>query len=302
MISRKTTISLAEVYIRQFTRPHRDSYGSYKDRVIVDSLYDFLYEKEFEAWICNILSQFKDPSALRKAIMKIHTAETLLKATPDWTMDSRKNLSQKLLQDLAEAILVDGERPSTSPFYTEINAKITTLTHNLELDGYSFRNSRLFVPESDVLDVEEEVGLLESLYLSLKLGNKRTADHHLHLSEKHYVDSNWDDSISNSRKYLENVLQEIAAAHSLQETGTSTSNNDLSRPVFVRDYLEEKGLLERKEKEALAKIYGLLSDTGGHPYIAENDQARLMRHLALTFSQFVMLRFEGYLSKLQRET
>ena len=38
-----------------------------------------------------------------------------------------------------------------------------------------------------------------------------------------------------------------------------------------------------------------MSDTGGHPYMAAKDQARLMRHLALTFSQFVLLRLEGYI-------
>jgi hypothetical protein len=54
-------------------------------------------------------------------------------------------------------------------------------------------------------------------------------------------------------------------------------------------------VLETKEKKAISEIYGLLSETGGHPYIAENDQARLSRNLALTISQFVMLRYEGVL-------
>jgi hypothetical protein len=69
----------------------------------------------------------------------------------------------------------------------------------------------------------------------------------------------------------------------------------LTKPVMVRDYLEQVGLLEKKEKEAVSQVYGLLNNTGGHPYIAERDQARLMRHLALTFSQFVLLRLEGIL-------
>jgi hypothetical protein len=30
-----------------------------------------------------------------------------------------------------------------------------------------------------------------------------------------------------------------------------------------------------------------------HPFIARQDQARLMRNLSLTFSQFVLLRLEG---------
>jgi hypothetical protein len=54
-------------------------------------------------------------------------------------------------------------------------------------------------------------------------------------------------------------------------------------------------LLDTKETETLAKVYGLLSQTGSHPNMAFNDQARLLRHLALAFSQFVMLRLQGSL-------
>ena len=44
-----------------------------------------------------------------------------------------------------------------------------------------------------------------------------------------------------------------------------------------------------------ASVCGLLSHAGGHPYMAQSEQARLLRHLVLTFSQFVMLRFKSKL-------
>jgi hypothetical protein len=71
------------------------------------------------------------------------------------------------------------------------------------------------------------------------------------------------------------------------------SQSMYEKPVLVREYLENEGLLEKKETEAISKVYGLLSHTGNHPYMAERDQARLLRHLALTFSQFVILRLQG---------
>jgi hypothetical protein len=40
---------------------------------------------------------------------------------------------------------------------------------------------------------------------------------------------------------------------------------------------------------AVTSAYKLLSETGGHPYIAEKDQARLTRHLALIYCQLVLL-------------
>jgi len=149
-----------------------------------------------------------------------------------------------------------------------------------------------------VLDVEQETSLLRSLYSSLSLSNEEITFNHLDLSETHYLNENWGDSIGNSRHFLESILREIAAAHSQRIQVASLAETTLKKPVEVRDYLEKSGLLEKKEKEALASVYGVLSETGGHPNMAENDQARLMRNLALTFSQFVMLRLQYAFRKI----
>jgi hypothetical protein len=167
---------------------------------------------------------------------------------------------------------------------------------SLELDGYTYRDGRLLRPEEDALEIQESKGVLRGLYADLALTRADVAFHHLDLSEEHYLAARWDDTISNSRKFLECVLQEVSATHSEKITGTVLDQELKDAPVRVRDYLEKSGLLESKEKEALAKVYGLLSHTGGHPYMAQNDQARLLRHLALTFSQFVLLRLRGKLS------
>jgi hypothetical protein len=169
------------------------------------------------------------------------------------------------------------------------------LLRSLELDGYTYSGKQLHAPESDVLDVEEERGVLQELYSRLKLGESQTAFHHLALSEEHYVAQRWDDSISNSRKFLECVIAQVALTHSTSVAHATLDSKTLERPVAVRDYLESSGLLDAKEKEAIAKTYGLLSHTGGHPYMAESDQARLLRQMALTLSQFVLLRLKGML-------
>lgn len=180
---------------------------------------------------------------------------------------------------------------------TSIRSKIIELVKSLELDGYIYNNSRLLIPESDVLDIKEEKGVLENLFNLLGLQNKETIFHHLSLSEEHYINSKWDDSISNSRKFLEGVLQEVAAKHSANVKKIDITDSIYSKPVRVREYLEKERLMESKEVGTLASVYGLLSETGGHPYMAQNDQARLLRHLSLTFAQFVMLRLQGNLGK-----
>ena len=89
------------------------------------------------------------------------------------------------------------------------------------------------------------------------------------------------------------MLQQVAASFAEKYNAAALPESMLSRPVEVREYLVTENLLEKKEREALDKVYGLLSHTGSHPYMAEKDQARLLRQMSLLFSQFVMLRFEG---------
>ncbi len=308
MISRRSAISLAEVYARAFHHSYtRSSVGHRSPKyhtVDTDTLYDFLYGHDYSAWFCNKAKHTGNSSTnytngirkLKEFVMQLHTGETQVDATPDWTWDQRKALGQDYLRDLAEDILTEWfNKWKEGPEYSrpEIGNHVGELLSSLELDGYVYLDSRLLSPESDVLDVQEETGVLQSLYAALKLASGEIAFHHLKLSEEHYLGKRWDDSISNSRKFLESVLQEVAAAHSLQCKGTQLPMGIYTSPFRVRDYLEDEGMLETKEKNAIAAIYGLLSETGGHPYMAQNDQARLLRHLALTISQFAMLRFQG---------
>jgi hypothetical protein len=173
---------------------------------------------------------------------------------------------------------------------------VETLLKRLELDGYIYRDSQLLQPEIDVLDVEQEMGVLESLYTSLDLGKTDVALKALKLSEEHYLSGLWEDSINNSRKFHECTLREVAAAHASNK-GASLPQDTYIKANEVRKYLLNENLLGHSEYEALDKLYRLLSNTGSHPYMAQNDQARLLRQLALTMSQFVMLRFQGELDR-----
>jgi hypothetical protein len=233
MIARETTRLIAELVVSAFTRYHRYAHGGGHYSSDSAAVYDFLYDHEFPAWICNAARKACSTSSIRPLqdfVMKLHTGESQSLVTKNWTWPQREKLGQQYLQQL---------------------------------------------------------------YKDLQLGEADTALHHLELSEEHYLAGRWDDSISNSRKFLECVLREVARCHSSAVKGTPLSDEVAIRPVRVRDYLEAAGLIETKEKGALSSVYGLLSETGGHPYMAENEQARLLRHLALTLSQFVMLRFRG---------
>lgn len=311
MISRRTALVIAEVYALAFSSSYRHRVGSRDPktmyRIETDELYDFLFSCGYSAWLCNKAKTTQNNAEkrsdaarqLKEFIMKLHTGETQYQVTTNWTPAQREKLGQQHLQNLAKDILDKWYKDWQARVgtRTSIENEVKQLLAHLELDGYVYQDSRLLVPESDVLDVAEESEILHALFASLKLKNGETAFHHLQLSEEHYLGKRWDDSISNSRKFLECVLQEVAACHGIQVNKSVLPESILSKPVRVREYLEKEGLLETKEKEVVASVYGLLSETGGHPYMARNDQARLLRHLSLTLTQFAMLRLQGSLSK-----
>jgi hypothetical protein len=300
MISRKTAMAIGEAYGKKFTKTtYNTAFRKNMPNVLKTAFYDFLYENDYEAWFCNGSKNLMsyDNRAVKEYIMKLHTGETQTKATPSWTWDQRKILGQSYLEDLALDFLNYVNELTTSD-HTRKNLEDITLklSRNLELDGYVYRNNVLLAPESDVLDIVEEVGILESLFTSLGLKNKEIVLNHLNLSSKHYINGNWGDSITNSRNFLEGTLREVASTYSDKIKKVTLGKNKYESASNIRNYLEEEELLESKEKKVLGSVYSLLSNTGSHPYMADNDEARLLRHLALTLSQFVMLRLQGRLN------
>jgi len=300
MIGRSTTLTLAQLYAARFSSTRRVSnrYGrmEYRHQLSKDSLYDFLYRCGYDAWFLNLAKalQVYDNRALKELILKLHTGESVAAATPNCAWKQRVELGQQLLRKLSEDMLL-WFYSLEGGWNSEFDREVDQLVKQLELDGYVFRKGKLLFSEAAVLDTNEEQGLLGSLVNELALDNATTIDHHLELSETHYIEERWDDSISNSRKFLESVLQEVAAKHCLVGSGQPLGQNRYTKPVEVRKYLEEQKLIYPKETAAIAAGYALLSETGGHPYIAARDQARLLRYLALTFAQFILLRLRGAL-------
>ena len=304
MISRKSAKLIADAYKTAFSYTYSSSTSSYSSSSTFcfkrDELYEFLYEEDYEAWFLNLIKgmhEYNHTRELLEFVMSLHTGESVTSATKNWTWEERKKLGQRYLKDIAEDIIKLFENKPIEPYSSDKQVKeiIKSIKAQLELDGYIYRDGMLLYSESSVIDEQEEQGYLESLVDKLSLADKEVIKHHITLAEEHYVSGKWGDSISNSRNFLEAILQQTANALNKKKYGAVLPVKTFERPVLVRDYLESEKLIETKEKEAVAKVYGLLSDTGSHPNIAEKDQARLMWHLALTFSQFVLLRFEGFL-------
>jgi hypothetical protein len=296
MISRKSAMVIADAYTKKFSSYSYPPYGGSVERVHQDSFYDFLYEHEYESWFCNMVNGISSIRRLKEWLLQIHTGESFSKATPNWPWDERKKLGQVYLKNLARDFMTWFREETEDWRIKNLKSVYDEMVRRLEIDGYVFRDNELYQSEVEVLDVEEETGLLQKLYASLALSDPQTTFQFLRLAEEHYVAGRWSDCIGNARKFFEAVLQQVANRHSTAK-GTPLDSATLQRPVAIRDYLETAGLIEKKEREAIDKIYALLSHTGGHPYMAEEDQARLLRQICLIVTQFIMLRLEGFLKK-----
>lgn len=311
MLSRRTTLHLLALLRQYFIRVTGDP----TNRVFHgEKFYHFLFENDYPAWFMNLQQFTTDGRTFENFFLKVHTGESLFPGTPNWPERQREQLGNRFLVDLSEdmlqyddRILAENAKKEAAKKNAALMEQLTTaleietktpregLISSLELDGYLYRDGKLYFTEAAVLDVQEEQGFLEKLVKDAGLADQATIKHHLKLSAEHYETGKWDDSISNSRKVLEAVLEQSAAVHSLSLLGKPLKPD--MQPREVRDYLQTAGLVEEREKKAISEIYGLLSNTGGHPYMAEKDQARLMRHLALTLTQFVLLRLQGSLQK-----
>lgn len=228
--------------------------------------------------------------------MQMHTGESLVPVTERWSWDERRKLGQRYLFSLARDYLQWFDEIKLTPYLAFYGEEVaTSLRRRLELDGYLYKDGELLLQQEDILDVDQEKGIIQNLFVSAKLGRQEHAFEFLRLTEDHFVAEHWSDSISNARKFLELVLQEGATA--IARAKGEELPKDTNQPAGVRRYFENQKLLELKERETLDKVYGLLSETGAHPYMAESDQARLLRQLVLTLAQFVLLRLDAALSQ-----
>jgi hypothetical protein len=293
MIGRASAKKIGEAYAKVFCL-EKGSLGPVFKKA---QLYDFFYVRGYDSHFLEMVELWSTLPFYRnliECIMKLHTGGVLARELRGLPLEQREKWGQLCLTRMAESIISINEGGGVQLYPEEI----AELKSRLELDGYiwSSDSQKLLFSEAAVLDVKEEQGILVALAEELSFDNRDVIFHHLTLTEEHYVAGRWDDCISNSRKFLEAILQEVASKVSGRVEGKPLPKQIYDKAVLVRKYLNEKALLDTKEEDAIRSTYGLLSDTGGHPYIAQKDQARLMRHLALTYSQFVMLRLKGFLA------
>jgi hypothetical protein len=303
LISRRCANRIAEAYYRQFssTKLIKTMNGERsEDTVYVDELYDLLYDHDFPERLLNDVKRLNRHwgRALKEFYLDFYLGKPLFVPglyPGDYNREEAEQICQAWLVKLAEILLVLRQEHPEQLRNPAVNDGIEHMKAQLELEGFIYRNKTIVREEAAVINEPAEQDYLSSLIDALPFSDGDLIKHHLQLSEDHYINGRWDDSIANARKFLETISSQTADAISVKLDSRHLSPEMLKNITDIRDFLQRKGIIDASEKDGLKTTYALLSSTGGHPYIARQDQARLMRHLALTFCQLILIRYEGFL-------
>lgn len=290
MVSKGTALLIAKCYEQAFGKGI--GVGFAIGAITGDDLHDFLYRNECDDYLVQEAVRSHKAGSLKQFILDLGRGTRRSVDIAGRKQEDRLRICQGWLEQLARGILVDSPRNIFG--VTNINPYTFQLKSSLELDGYRLQNGQLSASELTVLDEAEAHQVLRQLACEVGLADAKMGFHHLDGSHTCYLAGKWEDSIGNSRKFLEYVVWETAAKCHLIDKGSPIDPKWHGLPRKARGYIQRVGLISLREKTAIDTLYALLSETGGHPYMAEREQARLMRHLALTLAQFVLLRLKGY--------
>ena len=157
----------------------------------------------------------------------------------------------------------------------------------LSLDGWAFVEGRLNKREAEIFNVQVEEDELVQRLRASGLPNIALIETHLNRAATDYGRDN-NNSMTNSRQALEQLLQDIA-------TATVQGRNEPQPGGPVRDYLQRCGFLTEEEKRGFSGTYGFLSG-GPHPGIVDQEAARLGRNFALGSCQYALQKYERWVA------
>lgn len=161
-------------------------------------------------------------------------------------------------------------------------ARYDALVDKLLSDGYTVADSRL-APAP--VDPTTELDAVQVLVARVPCLSHDTLTHHLEQAAGLWVANKPGPAISEARNFVEQLLVDVARA--LAESRSESPN--LTRPVLVRDYLQQAQFFDTSERKKLVDgVYGFFSEKGPHPGIPDQSVGRLARIVFLAVVQYLL--------------
>lgn len=283
MISRRTTLLIADIICNSFTHEVRetDLYGrtrGYSTKVMEDELRDFLFEFGIDGFTIEKISHsFITKADLKKDILNIHTGYFYNKEK----YFNFTKLGQKDIKGLAIGILYRKLQPES----------LEALENLLRIDGYIYEKEKLYEINTDV---DDKANLIKNKFKKFGFNYKKEFDVFYSNMNEHFANSKWEDSIHNSRKLYEIVLKECAIYYS-ENIAKDNENLLNAKPVDIRLYLEKNNYFSDDESNIIQYYYKYLSNIGSHPKLALEEQADFSRVMSINTILYTINRLEKFI-------
>ncbi len=156
-------------------------------------------------------------------------------------------------------------------------------------DGFAVVDGTLAEADPETTEQRTAVeGLILKYQGDLNVG---TLLHHLTESIDLFRQERWDSSVAHCRNFVEQLLEDIGRCIAQARNETP----DLSRPVRVRQYLQDVGFFDQAERQKLVDgVYGYFSEEGSHPGISTQSAARVANAILASFAFYILEKFEAW--------
>lgn len=160
---------------------------------------------------------------------------------------------------------------------------------SLREDGFDLIGGKIVPAEMQAVDLQREDSYLIALIRSIGPANMEEIQHHHDESDRAFAHEGWGSASSEARNFL------IAMLRGLREVATARGKVPAYKQPgkdgpLIEDF-KAIGLFTDEEKNAVMHVWVLLSHSGPHVGIKEEDSARLSRLLAIGMAEWIVLKF-----------
>jgi hypothetical protein len=170
----------------------------------------------------------------------------------------------------------------------EVKAVAEELRASLEIDGYELVTDRLVPATMKGISLQAEDDYLVHLIRSIAPTNIGLILHHHGEADETFVNGNWGSASAETHNFFVALLRGLRdVARARGEVPPLAHGNDSG---LMEDFYRS-GLLTAEEKDAILKLWVLLSYSGPHVGMQDDQRARLTRLLVMGQAQWLCLKF-----------
>jgi len=288
VISQRTVRKLDAVLRRLFWRRRR-TFPLWTWRQFRDAL----YEHGFDVHLLDYLEQEYQGNATRFLPLihdgtipaYVYRNEGFGNPAPN---EEDQRIGQEMLALMIQVVIPEAE--SFAP-HVEQHPKVLSdeLIASLKEDGFDFIGGKVVSAGIKAVDLVKEDEYIIGLIRSIKPANMDEIQHHHDESDKASANGGWGAASSEARNFLVGTLRGLRDVATLRGKVPTYKQPEKDGPL-IEDF-KSVGLFTEEEKNAVMHVWVLLSHSGPHVGIKEEDSARLSRLLAIGMTEWIALKF-----------